>query len=63
MVHSSQKEGDFYSNLKFSFLIIYIMVPLYRRKFCDGHTILVLSYFREEYQEYPTTSQMELHKT
>ena len=29
-----------HANLNFSFLIIYIMVILYRRKFCDGHIIL-----------------------
>ena len=40
MVHASQK-GDHDTNIFFSFLIIYIKVPLYRRKFCDGHIILV----------------------
>ena len=40
MVHALQKEGDCHTNLNFSFLIIYILVPLYIRKFCDGHIIL-----------------------
>ena len=42
MVRASEKgeEGDCYA-IFFSFLIIHIVVPLYKRKFCDGHIILV----------------------
>ena len=37
-----KKEGEnCNTNLFFYFLIIYIVVPLYRRKFYDGHIILV----------------------
>ena len=38
VVHASQKEGD--CDIIF-FLIIYVTVPFYRRKFCDGPIILV----------------------
>ena len=41
MVHASQKGWEYHINLIFSFLITYIIVPLYRRKFCDGRIILV----------------------
>ena len=33
--------GDWKTNFDFSFLIIYVIVPLHRRKFCDGRIILV----------------------
>ena len=36
-----QRGKDCHTNLDFSFLIIYIIFPLYRRKFCDGRSILV----------------------
>ena len=43
IIHASQKGGgDCHTNLNFSFSIIYIIVPLYRRKFFDGYIILVL---------------------
>ena len=42
MVHASQKGGgDYPTNLFFYCWVIYIIVPLYRRKFCDAHIILV----------------------
>ena len=37
-----KRGGDSHTNLNFPFLIINIIVPLYRRKFCDGHIILGL---------------------
>ena len=40
MVHAEQKgKRDCHTNL--IFLIIYAIIPLYRRMFCDGHVILV----------------------
>ena len=41
-MHLKGGREDCHANLNFSFLIIYIIVPFYRRKFCDGHIILVL---------------------
>ena len=47
MVHASEKKGGGRRTyLNFSFLIIYIIVPLYKRKFRDSHIILV--YFTNE---------------
>ena len=40
-MHSKREGEDCHTNFIFSFLIIYIIVPLYRRKFYDGHIILV----------------------
>ena len=37
-----KKRGRLHSNL--FFLIIYIIIPFYRKKFCDGHIILVSLY-------------------
>ena len=45
MVNALQKGGDRHTNLNCSFLIIYIIVPLCRRKFCDSHVILVFFFF------------------
>ena len=45
IVHASQKRGNCHSNLIFSFLIMYIVVSLHWRKFCDGHIILITCWF------------------
>ena len=37
----SKKEGNCHTNLNFTFLIIYSIVPLYRKKFSDDHIVLV----------------------
>ena len=37
--------GNYRINLNLSFLIIYIIILLHRRKFCDGHIMLVFSVF------------------
>ena len=46
MVYALQKGRDCHTNLNFSFLIIYITVILHRKKFCDGHIILIFSSMR-----------------
>ena len=49
MVHASEKKGGI--AILFFFLIIYIIVPLYRRKFSNGHIILI-SNVEENYFSY-----------
>ena len=44
-IHRIAKKGGCHTNLNFSFLSIYVIVPLYRRKFCDSYIILVLNWF------------------
>ena len=41
-----KKGGDCHTNLIFSFLIIYIIVPLHRRMFFRDHIILVFKLIR-----------------
>ena len=64
-MHASQKKGGGAFLIFDFFLIIYIIIPLYRRKFCDGHIILgffiiIIHMLQYKFTQYKITSKLRL---